>query len=324
MISKYSLLKMVPNSVLYELGTQFPRYSELLDIVRLESVVRKIKDYSCIVKEEWPVCEITRGEFEYPLANICFVENVFKNIIWCIASKYRPLIRILSRDERINLWDCFFEQPFPADKADALHTSCPYRSAPLFFPTNPNKKDVEAFGRLYQAFFVPTKPVQEYFDKEYKSLIRGKRVLGVLCRGTDYISTKPKGHPVQPQIEDVITLVRRMINELKVDYLYLATEEERIKEVFDEFFPGRIIVNKRNYYDSYYNLYSEDTKTKISAVHFDRERDSFHKSLEYFSSLNLLSRCCGLIAGNCGGSRAALYLNGGKFEYYHLFDLGVY
>lgn len=59
-------------------------------------------------------------------------------------------------------------------------------------------------------------------------------------------------------------------------------------------------------------------------MHFERENDSYYKSLEYFSSVLLLSKCQGLIAGNCGGSRAAMYMNDGKYEFSYLFDLGLY
>ncbi|MDR0507244.1 MAG: hypothetical protein LBH32_10600 [Dysgonamonadaceae bacterium] len=46
--------------------------------------------------------------------------------------------------------------------------------------------------------------------------------------------------------------------------------------------------------------------------------------ISYLSSICLLSRCNALIAGNCGGSAAALYINNFKYEYWHLFNLGLY
>ena len=36
-----------------------------------------------------------------------------------------------------------------------------------------------------------------------------KNILGVLTRGTDYISKKPKDHPIQPNITDVINDVSK-------------------------------------------------------------------------------------------------------------------
>ena len=324
MITKYSLLKKMPNRVLQGLGTCFPHYTELFDSIRLEVFINKDIDFKSIVRADWPVCEINKGDWDYPLVNICFIENVLKNIIWCIASHCRPIIKIGSADT-VNLWENLFEQPFSIKAGSDKTVNCPYQSAPVYFPVFPKEKDIDVIGKIYRTFLIPKKEVQAYFDEECAELINGKRVLGVLCRGTDYIMTKPKGHPVQPRTEEIIELASQKMKELKLDYIYLATEEKGVEVFFKRSFPGRVLVNRRHYFDSYYDLYGKNANTKISEVHFDREQDSYFKSLEYFSSLNILSKCDSLIAGNCGGSRAALYLNGGKnYTYYHLFDRGVY
>ena len=39
------------------------------------------------------------------------------------------------------------------------------------------------------------------------------KVLGIRCRGTDYIKEKPKNHPVQPEISDVLREAKRIISE---------------------------------------------------------------------------------------------------------------
>ena len=320
---KTSILNLFPNKILQTGGIWFPSYAELFESTRLKKTITGTKDYKNRVKDKWPSCEIICGEWDYQLVNICFIENVLKNIIWCLASNYVPVVKIKTTDG-VNLWESMFEQPFPAHSDDTLLTVCPYKSAPIWFPVIPDEQDIRIIGNLYRSFFIPKKDVQEYFDFEYETLIKGKRVLGVLCRGTDYIMTKPAGHPVQPPIEDVINLTNKIIEEMNVEFIYLATEEAAIVQMFDEQFPNKVITNKRLYYDSYYDLYNENEEAKISNVHFKRENDSYYKSLEYLSSVNLLSKCCGLIAGNCGGSRAALYLNGGRYEYSYLFDLGLY
>lgn len=85
------------------------------------------------------------------------------------------------------------------------------------------------------------------------------------------------------------------------------------------------MTNNRHYLD---NKYLEKAKDGTQIWLGDilpkepRERELF--GLEYLSSVILLSACKGLIAGNCGGSDAALYFNDHGYEYYHLYDLGVY
>lgn len=39
--------------------------------------------------------------------------------------------------------------------------------------------------------------------------------------------------------------------------------------------------------------------------------------------MNILSKCGGLVAGQCGGSFAAFYMNGGKYRYAYFWDIGV-
>lgn len=73
---------------------------------------------------------------------------------------------------------------------------------------------------------------REYIEAEYKQLFEGKRkVLGVICRGTDYLALKPSGHPVQPEIKDVIAYCKKYMEKNKYDAIYLATEERKTRDL---------------------------------------------------------------------------------------------
>jgi hypothetical protein len=54
------------------------------------------------------------------------------------------------------------------------------------------------------------------------------------------------------------------------------------------------------------------------------ENEIYNRGIEYLSSIYLLSRCDALIGGNCGGSISALLMNGGKYEFTEIFNLGLY
>lgn len=228
--------------------------------------------------------------------------------------------------KKVNLWEQFLKQSYGMkDEIDKGCSECDELDAPLKWSLIPTRDEIAIYAKLYKSFVKLNTKTQEYFDDEYNNILKGKRVLGVLCRGTDYTANRPAGHPVQPEIKDVIEFVKSKILDLNCKYIYLATEEKKIFEEFEKAFPNQILVNKRNYFDQFYTLQNQSGEdTRISWVHFDRENDDYYKSLEYFSSVNLLSKCNALIAGNCGGSRTALYLNDNKYEYWHLFDLGVY
>ena len=59
-----------------------------------------------------------------------------------------------------------------------------------------------------------------------------KNVLGILMRGTDYTSKKPKGHPIPPTTETVIKDIKKMNNKINYDWYFLTTEDDLIREKF--------------------------------------------------------------------------------------------
>lgn len=295
-----------------------------LESLRLDSYLTKT-DFEKIDVSSYPVCYITKGTWEYPLFNMNFLENMLDNIIYCLSKDLRPVV-MFKNGEQINLWEQFLEQPYEGmGQLTDQYIKCDILDAFITWPSIPTREDIRKYGKIYKAFVKLNRSTQVYFENEYNNILKGKRAIGVLCRGTDYTGNKPKGLPVQPEIRDVIALVKQKMKELDCPWIYLATEEKRIFEQFEAEFPGQILVNKRHYFDDFYDIKKQGKDaTRISWVHFDREHDSYYRSLEYFSSLNLLSKCVALIAGNCGGSRTSLYLNDNKYEFYHLFDLGLY
>ncbi len=175
------------------------------------------------------------------------------------------------------------------------------------------------FSELYAKYIRYQPNIYEYINREYTELLGGKGcILGVLMRGTDYVQSKPFMHPIQPNIEQVFELIDKMKETYNWDYIYLATEELNFSLLLNKRYPGKVIENKRSYYDGDYShqwLYSilkeSDDKAYISG-------------LEYLSSIYILSKCDLLSGGLCGGTQAALIMNGGKYKAIELFDSGDY
>ena len=298
------------------------RYYEVCEEVRLKKFIIQT-DFELIDLNHMPVCEIRNGAFAYPLFQISFLNNMILNIIYCISKGYAPVVKFVS-PEGINLWEQFLEQPVEVLNTNDLIV-CDVSIPKISIPMNPNKSDIDLYHRIYRRFVRLNDSTREYIQRECDEILKGKRVVGCLCRGTDYVLTKPKDHPIQPRVNDVIAKLKEFMLIYNCEYIYLATEEQRIAELFIEVFPGRVLVNKRKYYDSYYDLaenYGADAR--ISWVHNNRDADNYYKSLEYFSSIHILSRCQGLIGGGCGGTQAALILNGNNYEFTFIFDLGKY
>ncbi len=157
-------------------------------------------------------------------------------------------------------------------------------------------------------------------DDKNKNGIKSEELLGVIVRGTDYIKLKPKNHPVQPDVEEIISKVQSLLETNKYSGIYIATDEERIyKQFVDIFGNNRVFHNSREYYDE---IYRKDNLYQICDARKNRKNDQYFNSLEYVSSMFILSECKGIIGGNCsGGLMAALF---SESEYVYFFNKGYY
>lgn len=270
------------------------------------------------------ITRFTKGLYDYQYFNICFFNDVLSFILESIAEKKIPRIEI-KNEKGENIWEWFFEQPYEKIDTSCMEEVVEKEERTVVFPQFHeiySDYAVKIWGELYRSFFQLNKETEEYILNETKQIFqKTDNVLAVLCRGTDYTICKPKGHPVQPEIEDMLKEIKQVIAEKGYEYIYLATEDGEIDRTFRKEFPDKILINKRTYYD---DIFRQSQLQWIKDVHFERENDEYLKGLEYLSSLYIVSQCKALIAGNCGGSQMAVFLNGGRYEYEHVFDLGMY
>lgn len=270
------------------------------------------------------VLYIRKGYYDYEYFNICFLNNVLVLCLKALCEGYLPRVEILNSKGE-NIWEMFFRQPFddiPEEgKKKADFDEKVLEVFPAWKDVFPGSENFESYSLLYNRIPKLAESAEEYIRREKESLLTGKKVLGVLCRGTDYTRTRPKGHPIQPEPADILAKAKEVYTAGKYDAVYLATEDSGYDRLFREAFGEKLLVNRRNYYD---RAFEQEKLTLIKDVHFDREDDEYLKGLEYISSLMILSDCDGLVAGNCGGTQAAAYWNGGKYVDAYIFDLGLY
>ncbi len=270
------------------------------------------------------VVEIQQGLYEYEYFNICFLNNVLALILTYVAEGTIPYINIRNSKGE-NIWEQFFEQPFQkeirtlSDKVVLKEENLEVFPA---FDEVYSDRSTALWGSLYNHFVRFNKKTYDYMQQEQEEIFQaGRHILGVCCRGTDYTQLKPKGHPIQPDIEDVLNKAAEMMQAYGYNYIYLATEDGKIDQMFRERFPNKILINKRMYYDE---IFDGKDLTWIKDVHFERENDDYLKGVEYLSSLMILSKCNALLAGNCGGSQMAVFQNNGAYEHVYMYNLGLY
>ena len=87
-------------------------------------------------------------------------------------------------------------------------------------------------------------------------------ILGVLTRGTDYLSRKPYQHPIPPKLSDLIYDVKEMDYKYSYDYIFFSTEDDKVREQFSKIFAKKIKQIKPNIKTNYNN-----SKFKIISQH---------------------------------------------------------
>ncbi len=262
------------------------------------------------------------GIGSYIISNISQIE-------YARRQGYRPVIDMKNYNGTIvdghveNTWTLFFEQ-----QEDELANA--YKSKTYWLSDGENRgrfpndsmqflndrSELTYWSNIYRRYCCFNKTVRDYSNWEYKQLFEGKgKILGVLCRGTDYVKLRPKGHPVQPDIFEVIEKAKKVMEEYKCDFIYLATEDYSVESMFKKEFTNQLIVNKR-VYKKYIDGYLANTLN-------ERENDKYNTNLEYLSSLSLLSKCNCFIASRTSGTVITMLMNN-VYDYTFFWDLGVY
>lgn len=279
------------------------------------------------IKKKGRYVVIDEGKIPYGICNACYLNHVISIILAAMSYGCIPIIKE-NTDKEYFTWTTFFIQPaetlfgkFDLEGYEEVEWNryefCYSTSFDMLYKQD--EFDFCFFNFFYKKVIVLNDMTASYVNDELR-MIKNKNVLGVLVRGTDYITLKPAGHPKQPPIEDIVAKVKEKISEKPWDAIYVATEEERYMNIMRKAFDNiDILENKRRYYDKYYS----ENKKYINEVTFDRENDSVQKGLQYFSSMMILSQCDGIVAGNCGGARLAMLMSKPNVDSY-VFDLGYY
>ena len=282
---------------------------------------KKVKTYYIISRENSSIGLLT------------YVSLFLGHLAYAAAKGYMPVIDIkntaslyLEESEigKTNAWEFYYDQPYGTDLDEVFLNEKFIIGSTKTQPLSPfinsvfDEKESIFWKTLYQHFVKLNDKTQSYVDEEYNNLLFGKKTLGLLYRGTDYVNKKPHGHPKQPTLEEFALKIEEKINKWgEYDCYFLATESKEASDFLRERFPGKIVENKKVYYDL------QDIDYLYQAT-FNRENDKYLKGLEYLSSIYLLSKCDAFIAGLCAGTYAANFMKRGDFENKYFFNLGVY
>ena len=171
-------------------------------------------------------------------------------IVQYLSSGYIPIIDLASTlnifngfnicSIKNNPWEIFFNQPFGYTLEDVINKSKNYNyfecikrsNLPNYYIYN-NKVLLYFWQNIANRYIPLNNKIIKESNIIINNLFKGSNnILGILLRGTDYLTNKPKGHPILPRIETVFKDIKNMEKKNKYEYFFLTTEDDIIRTNF--------------------------------------------------------------------------------------------
>ena len=296
------------------------------------------------IKYKWRKRKVSYGE-EHPektyylirrtpgmLGLFSYVATNLGHIKYAVDHGYIPVIDMQNYENtylpksllgKENAWEYFFEQPVNISLLDIEHSKnviLSWAESPKEYPGADMTVDADQYAmwKAYADQYLKIKPeIRAKIDQTYDELSSGKKMLGVLCRGTDYTKGHPSRHPIQPELGDLIKKADEMMLREKCELVYLATEDEDVCAAFSSHYKEKLrTMDMRRFH-------ANDIHNINEAIFRQEDTDSYQKGVEYLVNIGVLSKCSCLTAGCSGGTYGALLLTKG-YDSTFVFNLGYY
>lgn len=163
----------------------------------------------------------------------------------------------------VNPWEIFFDQPFGYTLNNVLikakkikyiicNSNINRPGSKIFF----NQILIDFWHNIAKLYI----PIKFDIINESNIIIRklfngSNNVLGFLIRGTDYISRRPRNHPIPPTPKMAIKDIKAINEKNNYDWFFISTEDDIIREIFIKEFGSKVkfLISYSSYYISFPN-----------------------------------------------------------------------
>lgn len=141
--------------------------------------------------------------------------------------------------------------------------------------------------------------------QEYESaVLRGRKMLGVLLRGSDFFKANFEGGAAAIPAETAIPIIKKFMEEDDYEGIMLTTEDSDMLRAVREAFPGKVITVAQERY-SVRDFEVAQTISELETVRRSPEEYEIYvedTTVNYFYGIYLVSRCDTFIHSNnrCG------------------------
>lgn len=252
------------------------------------------------------------------------IGSVLISLSKCSSAMMELGLELISVGENLGQFDTtvldkYFELHLKHDDANESNT--------VFFP---EIAAVKSTACVYLAEpKIDLSKLKEDFIKdmdEYKSAVfEGKRTLGVLIRGTDYINMFKSGNRMMSTPAEMASLIDEWMAKYNYEKIFLATEDKDILNWMRDHYKEKLLAVSQERH-SVNDLQDEQLLADLdqqSVGEYNINQILEENIVNYFYALYMLSQCHGFVcSGYCNGFDLVLHFNQGKFEHVHLFQKG--
>jgi len=268
------------------------------------------KKFAIISRSDCDVC----GLFSYYSLHLgCILIYLNQGYIPIIKTEERSVFYSQEmKGEYKNMWEELFNQPFNYTLDEVLknakhieHKSCSWTNmAPAEGHVYSNELTLKFYREVSRKYMSIKNEIIEEANNIWNKLFNNStNILGVLARGTDFLELKPGGHSIPPSAEKMIEDTKIMYEKNKYDWIYLATEDDKIRDKFIKEFGNKLKLIQKNNID-YTGGYIGENKN-LKGIEFQKM---------YLISMITISKCLDVIVARCSGAMGAFIFSKGFRE----------
>lgn len=325
-ILKLTLINLIFIYIIFEkIGHEMKKLTDSKNFNKINKInLDYISNKFAIIKYICPTC----GLFAfYKLYLGCILSFIIKGYIPIIdLTSFPNIFNKLNSSLLIkNPWELFFNQPFGYSLEDVKKRA---KTIKYFRCTNgydfinyevfPNKVLLNFWHNIAIKYIpIKNKFIKKAIKIKNKLFQDSNNILGILTRGTDYISVKPRGHPIPPNIRMIFKDIKKMNKKNKYDWFFITTEDDKILSEFIKEFGNKLKYIKKifhfkyNYLKKEYLCYNNQIKGNLSYMKL------------YLINFIILSKCIDIITARTSGS-ICLFIMAEKFRNEKVYYLGKY
>ena len=291
--------------------------------------------YSDLLLDEKKICSTNKkfailrrtncepcGLFSYYIVHLGCIINYLKH-------GYIPILEVASfsniftgnNKPKDNPWEEFFNQPC----GYTLNEVVKMKDVKIFkcecVCDMPDEKTVYSntimlnyHHKIQEKYMSIKNNIYKEVEKIWQNLFgNSTNVLGIFIRGTDYISIEPSGHSRQPSTKRLINDVIKMNKKNKYDFIFLGTEDNKIRNLFIKIFGKKLkylIPKDKIVYNYDTGNYLTYNKNVFGNMNFSKI---------YLLSVIILSKCIDIISSRTSGAAGVFIISNGfrnKLVYY--------